>query len=127
MQQSLFPSLPSKLFTFGDYDQILFAGKPFITGRPNFWPENFGALKPGMKVCQIGAPGRNGKVTSSARIDTWTPYVEYMGTISIQDFSKTGPKSALHSNCHQVGGPIPPDDRDERFNFMDIWPASARP
>ena len=80
MQLSLFP-FP------GPY-QVLIGNKPFLSGHPTFDRTGFGYLQPGMAVHKIGITGRNGKATSSSRIDIWTPYIEYMGAIEVEGLSK---------------------------------------
>lgn len=39
----------------------------------------FGALAPGYRIKTIGVAGKNGKVTSSHRIDRWNPFITYEG------------------------------------------------
>lgn len=81
---------PGKFYHFAEFDQVLIGGKPFIAGRPNFQQVSLFGLQPGMLVHKIGVPGRNGKVTSSSRVDTWTPHVEYMGKVYVEDFNGEG-------------------------------------
>lgn len=47
-------------------------------------PVAFGSLQPGTKVFEIGQPGRNGKITSSHRVDEWFPWIQYEGTITLR-------------------------------------------
>lgn len=70
-------------YSHADYDQFTIAGLPYLVGNPNIQPIAFGTLNPGDKVVKIGRPGRNGKTTSANRIDTWMPWVQYMGFVFI--------------------------------------------
>jgi hypothetical protein len=68
------------LFNFESFDICHIKGKPFAAGAPPIVAEAFGNLLPGAKVQKIGRPGKNGKITSSARVDEWTPWVEFAGS-----------------------------------------------
>lgn len=50
-----------------------------IIGTPQLEWKNLFGLEPGTSVTEIGKTGRNGKQTSSHRVDTFTPYVVYGG------------------------------------------------
>lgn len=95
---------------FADYECFTIRGIPIITGLPNFQPFEPWGLKMGAKVCKIGAPGKNGGVTSCARIDTWEPWVEYVGALYVSGFGNEGISKCMAFKLPPDGikGPVGP-------------------
>lgn len=113
------------LFDFATYDRFLIKGHPFIAGNPNFQLKPIGSLIPGTKVHKIGTPGRNGKVTSSNQIDTWNPWVEYMGAVYVNLFDEGGIGDRCAAFRLPPGGLVDrstgqPDTRD--VFALYVWP-----
>jgi len=65
------------------FERIEIHGKPIIYGRPDLILNPCYGLEPGTKVTQIGMPAKSGKITSSAHVDEWTPWVEYAGLVDM--------------------------------------------
>ena len=57
-------------------------GYPVITGNPPIVEESKYGLKVGDRIIEIGVPGKNGKETSSHRVQTFEEPVIYEGTVT---------------------------------------------
>lgn len=67
-----------------------------------------------MRVSQVGKPGRNGKPTSAHRVDTWKPWIEYMGMIFIDDFG------ADDRSAKCIAFKLPPDGLIDNSTQMAV-------
>ena len=91
---------------------------PVLLGSPPLRKVKYLDLKPGTRVTKIGAPGRNGKETSSNRVIEYDPPAIYAGRIILEfqngdehDYVafKLDPESHKGDNVFQLFSPIEAD------------------
>ena len=65
-------------------------GLPLAFDKFKIYREPFNTLIPDDKIIQIGNYSKNGKITSSSRVDSFKPYIIYSGWSYAPDFNGEG-------------------------------------
>lgn len=68
-----------------NYQLVNACGFPHLLGHAKFVDEEIFGLRIGQIIVELGTTGRNNKITSSNRIQTWEHGATYSGSITLGD------------------------------------------
>ncbi len=102
-------------------EQLIIEGQIILMGEPEFIRRPFHDLQPNDKIVSIGKPGKNGKQTSSHRVDTWIPFITYKGIAIIPIEGIKEPVNCLLFKLPEggVGGSQPGYDFYKIYGILD--------